>query len=136
MPKYRTAPPLSCLQPYFFMTRVKRGNVARKRRKKVLKLTEGFRGASSTLFRTANQHAIKALTNASRDRQHRKREFRALWITRINGAARNYGLNYNEFIAGLKKANIALDRKILAQVALRDHALFAQLVDQARMHVS
>lgn len=118
------------------MTRVKRGNVARKRRKKVLKLTEGFRGSSSTLFRTANQHAIKALTNATRDRQQRKREFRALWIRRINGMARQYGLNYNEFIAGLKKANIQLDRKVLAQVALRDHALFEQLIGQARLHVS
>ena len=120
----------------FFMTRVKRGNVARKRRKKILKLTEGFRGASSTLFRTANQHAIKALTNASRDRHHRKREFRALWITRINGAVRAYGLNYSEFIAGLKKANIVLDRKILAQVALRDQAVLKQLIDQVRPHVS
>jgi len=120
----------------FFMTRVKRGNVARKRRKKILKLTEGFRGASSTLFRTANQHALKALTNASRDRQHRKREFRSLWITRINGAVRTYGLNYNDFIAGLKKANIVLDRKVLAQVALRDQAMLEQLIDQARLHVS
>jgi len=121
---------------HFFMTRVKRGNVARKRRKKILKLTEGFRGASSTLFRTANQHALKALTNASRDRQHRKREFRSLWITRINGAVRTYGLNYNDFIAGLKKANIVLDRKVLAQVALRDQAMLEQLIDQARLHVS
>ena len=118
------------------MTRVKRGNVARKRRKKILKLTEGFSGASSTLFRTTNQHAIKALTNASRDRYHRKREFRALWITRINGAVRTYGLNYSDFIAGLKKANIVLDRKILAQVALRDQAVLEQLIDQARLHVS
>lgn len=110
------------------MTRVKRGNVARKRRKKILKITEGFRGASSTIFRTANQHAFKALTNATRDRHQRKREFRSLWVTRINAAVRNHGLNYNEFIAGLKKANILLNRKTLAQVALRDHVIFEQLI--------
>lgn len=112
------------------MTRVKRGNVARKRRKKILKITEGFRGASSTIFRTANQHALKALKFASRDRQNRKRNFRSLWITRINGAIRLYGLNYNEFISGLKIANIILDRKILAQVALRDDMAFKTLVKQ------
>jgi len=111
------------------MTRVKRGNVARKRRKKVLKLTEGFRGASSTLFRTANQHAIKALSNASRDRQHRKREFRALWITRINGAVRNYGLNYNVFIAfGVPRrgANV-----IMLQITIVGYVLDVQV---ARVH--
>jgi large subunit ribosomal protein L20 len=114
------------------MTRVKRGNVARQRRKKVLKLTEGFRGASSTLFRTANQHALKALSFASRDRIHRKRDFRALWITRINGAVRTHGLNYNQFISGLKSANIVLDRKIIAQMALRDNDAFQALIEQAR----
>lgn len=105
------------------MTRVKRGNVARKRRKKVFQVTEGFRGASSKIFRTANQHALKALAFASRDRIHRKRDFRSLWITRINGAIRPYpyGLNYNEFISGLKNATILLNRKMLAQIALRDN---------------
>jgi len=116
----------------YAMTRVKRGNVARKRRKKVLKVTEGFRGASSTIFRTANQHALKALCFASRDRIHRKRDFRALWITRINGAVRTHGLNYNQFISGLKTADIILDRKMIAQMALRDDSAFQVLMQQAR----
>ena len=112
------------------MTRVKRGNVARKRRKKILKITEGFRGASSTIFRTANQYALKALKFATRDRRNRKRDFRSLWITRINGAIRTHGLNYNQFISGLKTANVVLDRKILAQVALRDDTAFQTLIEQ------
>lgn len=110
------------------MTRVKRGNVARKRRQKVLKLSEGFRGSSSVLFRTANQQKMKALKFSYRDRNQKKREFRSLWITRMNSAIRNYGISYSEFIFGLKKSNIFLNRKILAQLALRDQEAFTQLV--------
>nr|YP_009105959.1 ribosomal protein L20 [Gloeotilopsis sterilis]AIT94787.1 ribosomal protein L20 [Gloeotilopsis sterilis] len=110
------------------MTRVKRGNVARKRRQKVLKLSEGYRGSSSVLFRTANQQKMKALKFSYRDRNQRKREFRSLWITRMNSAIRNYGISYSEFIFGLKKSNIFLNRKILSQLALRDQEAFTQLV--------
>lgn len=110
------------------MTRVKRGNVARKRRKKVLKLVQGFRGSSSSLFRTANQQKMKALTYSYRDRNQRKRQFRSLWITRLNAAVRNSGLNYSEFVHGLKKSNILLNRKILSQLALRDQDSFRELV--------
>jgi len=110
------------------MTRVKRGNVARKRRKKVLKITEGFRGSSSLLFRPANQQRIKALKYSYRDRNQRKREFRRLWTVRMNAAVRLYGLNYSEFLHGLKKANMFLNRKILSQLAIRDQEAFRQLV--------
>ncbi len=111
------------------MTRVKRGNVARKRRKKILKIAKSFRGSSSTLFRTANQHALKALRFSCRDRLQRRREFRALWITRINAAVRLQGLNYNNFIFSLKKSNMFLNRKTLAQLAVRDYTAFEQLVE-------
>lgn len=111
------------------MTRVKRGNVARKRRKKVLKLAQGFRGSSSSLFRTANQQKMKALTYSYRDRNQRKRQFRALWITRMNAAVRDLGLSYSEFLHGLKKSNILLNRKVLSQLALRDQPSFKELVE-------
>ena len=114
------------------MTRVKRGNVARKRRKEILNLAEGFRGSSSRLFRTAQQQTMKALRYAYRDRQQKKREFCGLWITRVNAAVRSYGLNYNEFRHGLKKAGIQLNRKVLSQVALRDQIAFEQLVSLAK----
>jgi large subunit ribosomal protein L20 len=113
------------------MTRVKRGNVARKRRKKVLKLAKGFRGSHSKLFRTANQQVMKALRNAYRDRRKRKRDFRRLWITRINAAARQQGLSYSQFINKLKIADIQLNRKILAQLAILDPQVFAQVVEVA-----
>ena len=86
------------------MARVKRGNVARKRRNKILRLAKGFRGGNGTLFRTANQRVMKALCNAYRDRRRRKRDFRRLWIARINAAARLNGLSYSKFMGGLKKA--------------------------------
>ena len=101
------------------MTRVKRGNVARKRRKEVLNLAEGFRGSSSRLFRTAQQQTMKALRYSYRDRQQRKREFCGLWISRINAAARSYGMNYSGLRHELKKSGILLNRKVLSQVALR-----------------
>lgn len=113
------------------MTRVKRGNVARKRRKKILKLAKGFRGSHSTLFRTANQQVMKALRNAYRDRRKRKRDFRRLWIARINAAARQHGMSYSQLIGSLKKANILLNRKMLAQLAILDTASFSKVVELA-----
>ncbi len=113
------------------MTRVKRGNVARKRRKKILKLAKGFRGSHSTLFRTANQQVMKALRSSYRDRKNRKRDFRRLWITRINAAARLHGLSYSQLIGNLKKANIELNRKMLAQIAVLDSAAFSKVVELA-----
>ncbi len=113
------------------MTRVKRGNVARKRRKKILKLAKGFRGGQSKLFRTANQRVMKALRNAYRDRRRRKRDFRRLWITRINAAARQQGMSYSRLIGQLKKAEIQINRKMLAQMAVLDPETFAKVVEVA-----
>ena len=112
------------------MTRVKRGNVARKRRKEVLNLASGFRGSSSRLFRTAQQQTIKALRYAYRDRKQRKREYTSLWISRLNAAARQHGMNYNSLRNQLKKSNIILNRKVLSQVAIRDQEAFNQLIAQ------
>ncbi len=106
------------------MARVKRGNVARKRRNKILRLARGFKGSNGTLFRTANQRVMKALCNAYRDRRRRKRDFRRLWIARINAAARLNGLSYSKFLGGLKKADIQLNRKMLAQLAVMDPKSF------------
>ena len=113
------------------MTRVKRGNVARKRRKKILKLAKGFRGSHSTLFRTANQQVMKALRSAYRDRKKRKRDFRRLWITRINAAARVQGISYSQLMGNLKKANIQINRKMLAQMAVLDPAGFTKVTQLA-----
>ena len=113
------------------MARVKRGNVARKRRKKILKLAKGFRGSHSTLFRTANQQVMKALRNAYRDRKKRKRDFRRLWITRINAAVRQHGMSYSKFMGGLKKADIQLNRKMLAQMAVLDPSGFSKIAELA-----
>lgn len=113
------------------MTRVKRGNVARKRRKKILKLAKGFRGSHSKLFRTANQQVMKALRNAYRDRRKRKRDFRRLWITRINAAARLEGISYSQLTGQLKRANIEINRKMLAQLAVLDPAAFTEVVKLA-----
>ena len=110
------------------MTRVKRGNIARKRRKEVLQLAEGFRGSSSRLFRTAQQQTMKALRYAYRDRQQRKREYSSLWVSRLNAAARIHGMNYYSLRHQLKKSGILLNRKVLSQVALRDQAAFEQLI--------
>nr|AIT94176.1 ribosomal protein L20 [Marsupiomonas sp. NIES 1824] len=106
------------------MTRVKRGFVAKRRRKKILDRTEGFIGSSSTLFRTANQRYTKALTFSSRDRKNRKRDFRALWITRLNAAANEHQMNYSELISLCKQKNIILNRKVLSQLAIRDSDSF------------
>ena len=109
------------------MARVKRGNVARKRRNKILRLAKGFRGGNGTLFRTANQRVMKALCNANRDRRRRKRDFRRLWIARINAAARLNGLSYSKFMGGLKKADIRINRKMLAQLAVTDPETFTNV---------
>ncbi|USR90836.1 50S ribosomal protein L20 [Phormidium yuhuli AB48] len=114
------------------MARVKRGNVARKRRKKILKLAKGFRGSHSRNFRTANQQVMKALRNAYRDRRRRKRDFRRLWITRINAAARINGTSYSRLTGDLKKADIQLNRKMLAQLAVLDAEGFAKVVAAAK----
>ena len=113
------------------MARVKRGNVARKRRKKILKLAKGFRGSHSKLFRTANQQVMKALRYAYRDRRRRKRDFRRLWITRINAAARLQGMSYSRLIGQLKKADVGINRKMLAQMAVLDPEGFNKVVEIA-----
>lgn len=110
------------------MTRVKRRTVSRNRHKKILKMTQGFRGSSSTLFRTAKQQNMKALRYSYRDRNQRKREFRSIWITRMNAAIRIYGLSYSKFIHSVKKSERFLNRKMLAQLALRDTEAFKQLI--------
>lgn len=106
------------------MSRVKRGNVARKRRKKILSLAKGFRGSSSKLFRIANQQVMKALRYAYVGRKRKKREFRSLWITRINAAARSEGINYSELVNSLKVSQISINRKMLAQLAVSDRTSF------------
>jgi large subunit ribosomal protein L20 len=111
--------------------RVKRGYKARQRRKKVLKLARGFRGGRSKLFRTAADAVDKALMYAYRDRRVKKREFRRLWIARINAAARMNDLSYNKFIHGLKVAGVALDRKILAELAISDPSAFSKIAQLA-----
>jgi large subunit ribosomal protein L20 len=114
------------------MPRIKRGTVARKRRKKILKLAKGYYGAKSKLFRVANQQVMKSLMYAYRDRRQVKRDFRKLWIARINAAARIDGMSYSRFISGLKKADVQINRKVLADLAVNDKAAFARLVELAR----
>jgi large subunit ribosomal protein L20 len=114
------------------MPRVKRGNKARKRRKKVLKQAKGYFGSRSKLYRPANQAVMKSLHYAYRDRRNKKRNFRKLWITRINAAARNNGLSYSRFINGLKKAAIEIDRKMMADLAVNDKSAFSKLVSIAK----
>ena len=118
------------------MPRVKRGVVARRRHKKVLKAAKGYYGARSRIFRVAKQAVTKAGQYAYRDRRQRKRQFRALWITRINAQSRANGLSYSRLIAGLKKADIALDRRVLADLAVHDKSAFAAIVDQAKAALS
>ncbi|MCX7123844.1 MAG: 50S ribosomal protein L20 [Gammaproteobacteria bacterium] len=114
------------------MSRVKRGVAARARHKKILKLAKGYYGHRSRVFRVAKQAVIKAAQYAYRDRHQRKRQFRALWIVRINAACRLNGMRYSEFIYGLKKTGIELDRKIMADMAIFDAEAFADLVAQAK----
>lgn len=114
------------------MPRVKRGVTAHKRHKKVLKAAKGYYGARSRVYRVAAQAVTKAAQYAYRDRRQRKRQFRALWIQRINAESRVNGMSYSQFINGLKKASIAIDRKILADIAVFDKAAFAALVEKAK----
>ena len=114
------------------MTRVKRSMRTKARHKKILKLAKGYFGHKSKLFKVANQAVMKSLTYAYRDRRNKKREFRKLWITRINAAARLNGLSYSRFINGLSRAQIKLDRKILADIAVKDPVGFAELCSKAK----
>ena len=114
------------------MPRVKRGVTARKRHKKIIKLAKGYRGSLSKLFRPANQAVLKALSHAYRGRKLKKRDFRKLWIARINAAARANGISYSRFINGLKKAGIQINRKMLSEMAINDTEGFSQLVDIAK----
>ena len=118
------------------MPRVKRGVTAHRRHKKVLKQAKGYYGARSRVFRVAKQAVIKAGQYAYRDRRQRKRQFRALWIQRINAASRECGLSYSRFINGLKKASVEVDRKILADIAVYDKAAFAALAEKAKAALS
>ncbi|MBA6412834.1 50S ribosomal protein L20 [Parahaliea sp. F7430] len=114
------------------MARVKRGVVAHRRHKKILKQAKGYYGARSRVFRVAKQAVTKAGQYAYRDRRQRKRQFRALWITRINAQSRANGLSYSRLINGLKKANIDLDRRVLSDLAVHDKPAFAAIVEQAK----
>jgi large subunit ribosomal protein L20 len=114
------------------MSRVKRGVTARARHKKILKLAKGFRGRRGNVFRVAKEAVMKAGQYAYRDRRAKKRVFRALWIARINAAARGLGITYSQFANGLRKANIQIDRKVLAQLAVSDEAGFAAIVAQVK----
>ena len=111
------------------MVRVKRGNVARKRRKKILSLARGYRGAHSTLFRVANQQVMKALKYSYIGRKQKKRIFRRIWINRINAASRLNGIPYSKLIHKFKKSNIDLNRKMLSQIAILDSSTFKQLIN-------
>lgn len=112
--------------------RVKRGTVKRRRHKKIIKMTKGQWGTKSTLFRRANEAMMKSYWYAYRDRRARRRNFRRLWIARINAASRSHGLNYSRFIHGLKLADVKLDRKVLADIAVRDDVAFGKIVDVAK----
>ena len=114
------------------MVRVKRGNVARKRRKKILQLAKGYQGTHSRLFRVANQQVMKALRYSYVGRKKKKRMFRKIWITRINAASRANGLSYSRLIHNLKKSNIELNRKMLAQIAVLDSKTFNQLINTSK----
>ncbi|MCZ6868574.1 MAG: 50S ribosomal protein L20 [Gammaproteobacteria bacterium] len=114
------------------MPRVKRGVNARRRHKKILKQAKGYYGARSRSYKVAKQAVVRAGVNAYRDRRQRKRQFRRLWIARINAAARQQGLSYSRFIAGLKKAAIDVDRKVLADLAVNEKATFQVLAEEAK----
>ncbi|ALS02982.1 50S ribosomal protein L20 [Enterococcus silesiacus] len=114
------------------MARVKGGVVARKRRKKILKLAKGYYGSKHTLFKTAQEQVMKSYSYAYRDRRQKKRDFRKLWIARINAAARMNGLSYSKLMHGLKLAEIDINRKMLAELAVNDAAAFTTLADQAK----
>ncbi|MEW6423477.1 MAG: 50S ribosomal protein L20 [Bacillota bacterium] len=114
------------------MPRVKSSVVSRKRHKKILKLAKGYYGAKSKLYRVAKQQVMKSLAYAYRDRKARKRDFRKLWIARINAAARQNGISYSRFMNGLRKAGVNINRKMLADLAVKDAQAFGQLVEVAK----
>jgi len=116
--------------------RVKRGVAAKRRHNKYLKMAKGYRGAGSRLYRTARERVEKALCHAFKDRKRKKREFRKLWIMRINAAARINGMSYSRLMNGLKKAGIELNRKVLADMAVRDPQVFAKIAEAAKAKVS
>ena len=118
------------------MPRVKRGVTARARHKKVLALAKGFRGRRKNVYRIAKQAVMKAGQYAYRDRRAKKRVFRQLWIARINAASRELGLTYSKFMAGLKKAQIGIDRKVLADLAVNDPAAFGAIVDKVKAQLA
>ena len=118
------------------MPRVKRGVTARARHKKVLELAKGYRGRRKNVYRIAKQAVMKAGQYAYRDRRNRKRVFRRLWIARINAAARSHGVTYSRFIAGMKKAAIDLDRKVLADMAVHDPAAFGSIVEKVKAQLA
>lgn len=114
------------------MSRVKRGVTAHARHKKVIKLSKGFRGRSSACFRSAIERLEKSMQYAYRDRRNRKRDLRGLWIVRINAAVREHGLKYSQFIHGLSKANISIDRKILSELAINNKEAFSEVVGKVK----
>jgi large subunit ribosomal protein L20 len=118
------------------MPRVKRGVTARARHKKILALAKGYRGRRKNVYRVAKQAVMKAGQYAYRDRRTRKRVFRSLWIARINAAARSHGVTYSRFMAGLKKASIEIDRKVLADLAVNDPAAFGGIVDKVKAQLA
>jgi large subunit ribosomal protein L20 len=118
------------------MARVKRGVVANRRHKKVIKKAKGYYGARSRVYRVATQAVTKAGQYAYRDRRNKKRVFRSLWITRINAGARAAGITYSQLIAGLKKANVDVDRKVLADLAVNDKPAFNAIVEQAKSQLA
>ena len=118
------------------MPRVKRGVTARARHKKILALAKGYRGRRKNVYRVAKQAVMKAGQYAYRDRRTRKRVFRSLWIARINAAARSHGVTYSRFMAGLKKAAIEIDRKVLADLAVNDPAAFGSIVDKVKAQLA
>lgn len=118
------------------MPRVRRGTMTHKRHKKVLVRAKGYWGGRSRLFKTAKEAVMHSMQYAYRDRRNRKREFRGLWIARINAACREQGMTYGRFIEGLTKAGVAVDRKMLADLAVKDSQAFTQLVEQARAQIS
>ncbi len=118
------------------MARVKRGNVLRKRHKKILKLAKSFKGARSRLFIVANQAVMKALKYQYRDRRNIKRFFRRLWISRINAAAREHGISYSRFMKGLKDSNIIINRKMLSDIAVKDPIAFKKIADITKQKLS
>ena len=117
------------------MARVKRGVSSLKKRRKVLKAVKGFRGARGRNYKAANEALLHSLIYAFRDRRRRKRDFRALWIMRINAAAREEGLTYSRFMSALKKEGLAVNRKVLADLALNDRAAFGELLEIAKKHL-